>query len=115
MSVLLHSFDWACVHRDHEDQSMNNILNIAVVSMTLAVGLAVSGCDTFKENQPTSDTTGGATTGGVTSRGGIGGNGIDGSNTLGGTGDMGDPVDSGMTGIGGDFDGTTGAPIGGGR
>ena len=69
---------------------MNNILNRAVVSMTLAVGLAVSGCGLFNDNQPTSDTTGGATTGGVTSRGGIGGNGIDGSNTLGGTGDMGE-------------------------
>ena len=94
---------------------MHSILNGAVVSMTLAVGLAVSGCGLFNDNQPTSDTTGGATTGGVTSRGGIGGNGIDGSNTLGGTGDMGDPADSGMTGIGGDFDGDTGAPMGGGR
>ena len=94
---------------------MHNILNRAVISMTLSVGLAVGGCDLFKENQPTSATTGGATTGGVTSRGGIGGNGIDGSNTLGGTGDMGDPVDSGMTGSGGNFDGTTGATIGGGR
>ena len=82
---------------------MHNILNGAVVSMTLAVGLAVSGCGLFNDNQPTTDTTGGATTGGVTSRGGIGGNGIDGSNTLGGTGDMGAPADSGMTGIGGDF------------
>ena len=94
---------------------MNKILNGTVVSMTLAVGLAVGGCGLFNDNQPTGATTGGATTGGVTSRGGIGGSGIDGSNTLGGTGDMGDPVDSGMTGIGGDFDGTTGAPIGGGR
>jgi hypothetical protein len=90
---------------------MSRILNGIVVSMTLAVGLAVGGCGLFNDNQPT----GGATTGGVTSRGGIGGSGIDESNTLGGTGDMGDPVDSGMTGIGGDFDGTTGAPIGGGR
>ena len=89
---------------------MHNILNGAVVSMTLAVGLAVSGCGLFNDNQPTTDTTGGAT-----SRGGIGGSGIDGSNTLGGTGDMGAPADSGMTGIGGDFDGDTGAPMGGGR
>jgi hypothetical protein len=95
---------------------MNKILNGTVISMTLAASLAVGGCGFFNDNQPTSGaTTGGATTGGVTSRGGIGGSGIDGSNTLGGTGDMGDPVDSGMTGIGGDFDGTTGAPIGGGR
>jgi hypothetical protein len=100
---------------------MNKILNGTVVSMTLAASLAVGGCGLFNDNQPTSGattggaTTGGATTGGVTSRGGIGGSGIDGSNTLGGTGDMGDPVDSGMTGIGGDFDGTTGAPIGSGR
>jgi hypothetical protein len=95
---------------------MNRILNGTVVSITLAVGLAVGGCGLSNDNQPTSGaTSGGATTGGVTSRGGIGGSGIDGSNTLGGTGDMGDPVDSGMTGIGGDFDGTTGAPIGGGR
>jgi hypothetical protein len=95
MSVLLHSFDLACVHRDHEDQSMHNILNGAVVSMTLAVGLAVSGCDLSNDYQPAGTTTGGtttggATTGGVTSRGGIGGSGIDGSNTLGGTGDMGE-------------------------
>jgi hypothetical protein len=90
MSVLLHSFDLACVHRDHEDQSMHNILNGAVVSMTLAVGLAVSGCDLSNDYQPAGTTTGGTTTGGVTSRGGIGGNGIDGSNTLGGTGDMGE-------------------------
>jgi hypothetical protein len=100
MSVFLHSFDLACVHRDHEDQSMHNILNGAVVSMTLAVGLAVSGCDLSNDYQPAGTTTGGtttggtttggATTGGVTSRGGIGGNGIDGSNTLGGTGDMGE-------------------------
>jgi hypothetical protein len=89
---------------------MSRILNGTVVSMILAVGLAVGGCGLSNDNQPT-----GATTGGVTSRGGIGGSGIDGSNTLGGTGDMGDPVDSGMTGIGGDFDGDTGAPIGGGR
>jgi hypothetical protein len=94
---------------------MNKILNGTVVSMTLAASLAVGGCGLFNDNQTTDATTGGATTGGVTSRGGIGGSGIDGSNTLGGTGDMGDPVDSGMTGIGGDFDGTTGAPIGGGR
>jgi hypothetical protein len=95
---------------------MNKILNGTVVSMTLAAGLAVGGCGLFNDNQPTSGaTSGGATTGGVTSRGGIGGTGIDGSNTLGGTGDMGDSVDSGMTGIGGDFDGTTGAPIGGSR
>jgi hypothetical protein len=100
MSVFLHSFDLACVHRDHEDHSMHNILNGAVVSMTLAVGLAVSGCDLSNDYQPAGTTTGGtttggtttggATTGGVTSRGGIGGNGIDGSNTLGGTGDMGE-------------------------
>jgi hypothetical protein len=74
---------------------MYNILNGAVVSMTLAVGLAVSGCDLSNDYQPAGTTTGGtttggATTGGVTSRGGIGGNGIDGSNTLGGTGDMGE-------------------------
>jgi hypothetical protein len=94
---------------------MHSILDRTVVSTALVVGLAVGGCDLFKENQPTSATTGGATTGGVTSRGGIGGTGIDGSNTLGGTGDMGDPVDSGMTGSGGNFDGTTGATIGGGR
>jgi hypothetical protein len=99
---------------------MSRILNGTVASITLAVCLTVSGCGLFNDNQPISATTsgatsGGATTGGVTSRGGIGGNGIDGSNTLGGTGDMGDPVDSGMTGIGGDFDGTTGAPIGSGR
>jgi hypothetical protein len=89
---------------------MHSILNGTVASMTLVVGLAVGGCGLFNENRPTSDTTGGAT-----SRGGIGGTGIDGSNTLGGTGDMGDPVDSGMTGSGGNFDGTTGATIGGGR
>jgi hypothetical protein len=94
---------------------MHSILNGVVVSMTLVVGLAVGGCGLFNDNQPTSPPTGGATTGGVTSRGGIGGTGIDGSNTLGGTGDMGDPVDSGMTGSGGNFDGTTGATIGGGR
>jgi hypothetical protein len=94
---------------------MSRILNGTVASITLAVCLTVSGCGLFNDNQPTGATTGGATTGGVTSRGGIGGSGIDGSNTLGGTGDMGDPVDSGMTGIGGDFDGTTGAPIGSGR
>lgn len=84
---------------------MHSTLNLTVVSMTLVAGLAVGGCGLFNDNQPTSATTGG----------GIGGTGIDGSNTLGGTGDMGDPVDSGMTGIGGDFDDTTGAPIGGGR
>jgi hypothetical protein len=89
---------------------MSRILNGTVASITLAVCLTVSGCGLFNDNQPT-----GATTGGVTSRGGIGGTGIDGSNTLGGTGDMGDPVDSGMTGSGGNFDGTTGATIGGGR
>ena len=95
---------------------MHRILNGTVVPMTLAVGLAIGGCSLFSDDQPISGaTTGGATVGGVTSRGGIGGTGIDGSNTLGGTGDMGDPVDSGMTGIGGDFDDTTGAPIGGGR
>ena len=80
---------------------MSRILNGTVVSMTLAVGLAVGGCGLSNDNQPTGATIGGATTGGVTSRGG--------------TEDMGDPVDSGMTGIGGDFDGDTGAPMGGGR
>jgi hypothetical protein len=95
---------------------MRSILNGTAVSMILVLSLAVGGCGLFNDNQPTgSATTGGATTGGVTSRGGIGGTGIDGSNTLGGTGDMGDPVDSGMTGSGGNFDGTTGATIGGGR
>lgn len=95
---------------------MSKIFNGTVVSMFLAVGLAVGGCGLSNDYQPAGGvTTGGATTGGVTSRGGIGGTGIDGSNTLGGTGDMGDPVDSGMTGSGGNFDGTTGATIGGGR
>jgi hypothetical protein len=69
---------------------MSRILNGTVVSMILAVGLAVGGCGLSNDNQPAGATTGGATTGGVTSRGGIGGSGIDGSNTLGGTGDMGE-------------------------
>jgi hypothetical protein len=90
---------------------MHSIFNGTVVSMTLVVVLSVCGCSLSNDDEPI----GRATTGGVTSRGGIGGTGIDGSNTLGGTGDMGDPVDSGMTGSGGNFDGTTGATIGGGR
>jgi hypothetical protein len=96
---------------------MHSIFNGTVVSMTLVVGLSVCGCSLSNDDEPIgrATTTGGSTTGGVTSRGGIGGTGIDGSNTLGGTGDMGDPVDSGMTGSGGNFDGTTGATIGGGR
>jgi hypothetical protein len=76
---------------------MHSIFNGTVVSMTLVVGLSVCGCSLSNDDEPIGRaTTGGSTTGGVTSRGGIGGNGIDGSNTLGGTGDMGDAVDSNM-------------------
>jgi hypothetical protein len=86
-----HQSTAACAHQAGENQYMHSTLNGTVVSTFLVVGLAVAGCDVFKDNQPTvGQTTGGATIGGVTSRGGIGGTGIDGSNTLGGTGDMGD-------------------------
>lgn len=101
--------------QEGEGQYMPNLSTGTVTTIVLVIGLAVSGCDLYNGNQPSTNTTGGATTGGVTSRGGIGSTSIDGSTTRGG---IGDTTGGGMvtgSGVGGMTGGGTGGTTSGAR